>query len=296
MDEARERLKKKAPPRGVTINTVAWGTRPLREGSIHGAAASSEDTMTTSGSGELKRGNSNRTISSNSNNNQSLRSSRHRDKDYQFLAISCSNDHLFLRYSEAGAAPLVRLMSWYNDPSKRIVSMDFSPHATWLMLVSSNGSVFLLPVRNLVCGRASSGWSRDGVINPLIASADTKKRLIPPKDIGAVIPSLATMIKRDKQASKSKYASAPGSTSGAPNTPTTPSSSGAPATPNSNSVTLGLPFGTAPQLPTNHRQSLGAADDITEIKIPKNVVLPATFAASHCLWWRTFTHEDVALV
>jgi hypothetical protein len=66
-------------------------------------------------------------------------------RDRQFLAVFTSNDHLILRSSSRDHPPYVRLVPWFKDQMKKIVAMEFSPSCEWLLTVTADATLNLVP-------------------------------------------------------------------------------------------------------------------------------------------------------
>ncbi|XP_053407428.1 uncharacterized protein LOC123565052 isoform X2 [Mercenaria mercenaria] len=60
-----------------------------------------------------------------------------------FIAVSCTNGFLLLRYSCTGCQPLIKQLPWPQDHP--IKSLCFDPTITWLLVLTDNGNIFILP-------------------------------------------------------------------------------------------------------------------------------------------------------
>jgi hypothetical protein len=117
--------------------------------------------------------------------------------------MACSNDHLLLRYCEAGQPPLLRIVSWFQDSvAKQIVAMTFHPACDWLVCVSHDWTVFLLPVKTILLSHTEfdmhmpANFGRDGKWAPSLAGLFLRhqelagRSLAPPSDMTELRPSV----------------------------------------------------------------------------------------------------------
>ncbi|MCW5650857.1 MAG: hypothetical protein KIS62_14015, partial [Ramlibacter sp.] len=70
-------------------------------------------------------------------------------------ALYCSNDYLLLLLQETGRAAVVRHVPWFGDAPRRIMAMAFDPSATWLLCVTNDGGLHVLPVLALLVPHAA---------------------------------------------------------------------------------------------------------------------------------------------
>jgi alpha-tubulin suppressor-like RCC1 family protein len=65
---------------------------------------------------------------------------------HEFLALYCSNDHFIFRHVGESGVPLVRRLPWLKDPAKKITAMAFNPTAQWLLCVTHDRHIVLIPI------------------------------------------------------------------------------------------------------------------------------------------------------
>ncbi len=112
---------------------------------------------------------------------------------HQLIAMACSNEHVILRWVDGSGIPICRLISWFTDSQKRIVSMDFHPSGEWLCCLTLDGTLYLIPVRWLIA--INPGLGADGKINPSLAASDNPRLRNRPTHLhGLNVPSLYAMI------------------------------------------------------------------------------------------------------
>eukprot|EP00163_Fabomonas_tropica_P031755 TRINITY_DN766_c0_g1_i4.p1 TRINITY_DN766_c0_g1~~TRINITY_DN766_c0_g1_i4.p1 ORF type:complete len:250 (+),score=20.26 TRINITY_DN766_c0_g1_i4:788-1537(+) len=70
---------------------------------------------------------------------------------HAYTALSCSTSYIIVRHVGTSNVPLVRMVPWLKEAGKRILSMAFNPEATWLLLVTVDTSIYLIPVHSLMC-------------------------------------------------------------------------------------------------------------------------------------------------
>ncbi|XP_046564861.1 uncharacterized protein LOC124273631, partial [Haliotis rubra] len=83
--------------------------------------------------------------------------------EVNMLALACSNDQIVLRYCIAGKPPLIKQLSWI--PSTTIVAMCFDPTVTWLLILTHNPDIYLVPAFSLMepKARVNQLWNTDDV-------------------------------------------------------------------------------------------------------------------------------------
>ncbi|XP_071082712.1 uncharacterized protein [Haliotis cracherodii] len=83
--------------------------------------------------------------------------------EVNLLALACSNDQIVLRYSIAGKPPLIKQLSWI--PNKTIVAMCFDPTVTWLLILTHEPDIYLVPAFSLMepKARVNQLWNTDDV-------------------------------------------------------------------------------------------------------------------------------------
>ncbi|KAL4238144.1 hypothetical protein ACF0H5_002856 [Mactra antiquata] len=89
-----------------------------------------------------------------------------------FLALSCSNGFLVLRYCCTGCQPVVKQIPW--PPDLQITSMCFDPTVSWLLVQTENGNLFIIPALTMMdpsC-QVNQLWSIDDVT--IISSFKTR--------------------------------------------------------------------------------------------------------------------------
>ncbi|XP_052272508.1 uncharacterized protein LOC127873013 isoform X1 [Dreissena polymorpha] len=59
------------------------------------------------------------------------------------LSLACSNGFIILRYCNSGCTPVVKQLPWPQDHP--IKSMCFDPTVTWLLVLTDNGNIFIIP-------------------------------------------------------------------------------------------------------------------------------------------------------
>ena len=76
-----------------------------------------------------------------------------------------------------------------QHPHKRVVSMDFSPTAEWLVCLVQDGTLYLVPVHSLL--HTSPGVGPTAMLNPLSVS----DKPVADSSPASVLPSLESMTK-----------------------------------------------------------------------------------------------------
>ncbi len=65
-----------------------------------------------------------------------------------YVTLSNVTDEILLRYSIAGKAPLVKQLSWI--PGKTIIAMCFDPTVTWLLVLTHEPDIYLVPAFSIM--------------------------------------------------------------------------------------------------------------------------------------------------
>ncbi|XP_052768315.1 uncharacterized protein LOC128208770 [Mya arenaria] len=79
------------------------------------------------------------------------------------LALACSNGFIILRHCNSGSQPLVKQLPW--PPDHPIRSMCFDPTVTWLLVLTENGNLFIIPALPMLdpSVQVNHQWSVDDV-------------------------------------------------------------------------------------------------------------------------------------
>ncbi|GAB1599590.1 uncharacterized protein LOC115226128 [Argonauta hians] len=82
-------------------------------------------------------------------------------RDTSLLALVCSNGHLLLYWSVPGLPPKSRLLPWLEH--RPIVSLCFDPSATWLLIITTQVDLFIIPALSLMDpqSKVDSTWKKD---------------------------------------------------------------------------------------------------------------------------------------
>ncbi|XP_019873194.2 uncharacterized protein LOC109601394 [Aethina tumida] len=68
----------------------------------------------------------------------------------QLLAIITSDGEVVLHYTYGEMVPIVKRVPWFSDRNKVIQAVCFDPSATWLLVISVDGSLYIIPALSLV--------------------------------------------------------------------------------------------------------------------------------------------------
>ncbi|XP_060528037.1 uncharacterized protein LOC132703033 [Cylas formicarius] len=68
----------------------------------------------------------------------------------QILALITSDNEIVLYYCYGELPPTVKRIPWFSDSHKQIQAICFDASATWLLIVSLDGSLHILPALNIV--------------------------------------------------------------------------------------------------------------------------------------------------
>lgn len=71
--------------------------------------------------------------------------------EFHLVAVACKASLIF-RYSPSGGTPMVRQMRWFEDPARHVATMAFDPGAEYLVCVTQDASIFIVPAYELVVG------------------------------------------------------------------------------------------------------------------------------------------------
>ena len=86
-------------------------------------------------------------------------------KGHEFIAIYTNNSHLIFRYVGENGVPLIKHLPWFLEPNKSIVCLAFNPTAQWLLCVTADLSLALLPIYFFMC-KFSSAHSQKTFTSP----------------------------------------------------------------------------------------------------------------------------------
>ncbi|XP_066992544.2 uncharacterized protein ca [Anabrus simplex] len=85
----------------------------------------------------------------------------------QLLAFVTGSGDLSLHYlsDKTGEQPIMKLVPWYTDSSRRITCMCFDPSGTWLLIAGYDSSLFIIPALAIVDSSAvlDHRWSTTDV-------------------------------------------------------------------------------------------------------------------------------------
>ncbi|XP_062616739.1 uncharacterized protein LOC134278436 [Saccostrea cucullata] len=79
------------------------------------------------------------------------------------LALYTTNGYLLLRYASSGKVPAYRQLVWPQE--KPICTMCFDPTVCWLLVVTEDATLFIIPARSILdkSARVNQIWSLDDV-------------------------------------------------------------------------------------------------------------------------------------
>lgn len=87
-------------------------------------------------------------------------------KGHEFFAMYTNNNYLIFRYlGDNTGIPLVKQLPWFIEPNKSISALCFNPTAQWLVCITNDLSIALLPIYFFMC-KSSSGNSQIKSNNP----------------------------------------------------------------------------------------------------------------------------------
>lgn len=68
-----------------------------------------------------------------------------------FLALATSNcDIVFYFKRESSCLPVIRRITWFQEPHKQIAAFCFDPCGNWLLCITLDGSLYIVPALTLV--------------------------------------------------------------------------------------------------------------------------------------------------
>nr|XP_015840194.1 PREDICTED: uncharacterized protein LOC103312885 [Tribolium castaneum] len=67
----------------------------------------------------------------------------------QLLALITSDNDVVLHYTYGELSPVIKRVPWLSDSNKVIQAICFDPTATWLLVVSIDGSLYIIPALSL---------------------------------------------------------------------------------------------------------------------------------------------------
>lgn len=68
----------------------------------------------------------------------------------QLLALVTQDGDLVLHYNFGGVPPILKHIPWYTDSEKVIQNICFDPSATWLLVTTTDVSLYIIPALNIV--------------------------------------------------------------------------------------------------------------------------------------------------
>eukprot|EP00727_Mastigamoeba_balamuthi_P014412 m51a1_g9596 hypothetical protein (1520) ;mRNA; r:1034033-1039913 len=74
-----------------------------------------------------------------------------RGNAHTFIATALASNDLILRYVGESRVPILKHLHWSEEPGENIVGMSFDPTAQWLLVVTANTTLTLLPAYFLCC-------------------------------------------------------------------------------------------------------------------------------------------------
>ncbi|XP_055999241.1 uncharacterized protein LOC125654012 isoform X3 [Ostrea edulis] len=79
------------------------------------------------------------------------------------LALYNTNGYLLLRYASSGKVPTCQQLTWPQE--KPICTMCFDPTVSWLLIVTEDATLFIIPARSILdkSARVNQIWSLDDV-------------------------------------------------------------------------------------------------------------------------------------
>jgi len=223
-----------------------------------------------------------------------------------YSALFCSNDHLILRSQSNNGVPFVRMISWFREQVKRIVTMDFSPSCEWLLCVSIDATIYLIPVKSFL-----SSASNPYVVGPVMSwpglyGVIGNRDYIPSSNCISVMrpsPELARFRLQwyvqdgllSDDSGNFDFSGVGSNNRTAKPIPSLEALVLETKLPNLMHRKHDRKHGSHDNSTSNtplKRTPLGPCDDISSWKVNTK----STSAISHCLWWRTFDLEDYAVL
>eukprot|EP01127_Copromyxa_protea_P018804 TRINITY_DN5996_c0_g2_i1.p1 TRINITY_DN5996_c0_g2~~TRINITY_DN5996_c0_g2_i1.p1 ORF type:complete len:1186 (-),score=164.77 TRINITY_DN5996_c0_g2_i1:961-4518(-) len=65
---------------------------------------------------------------------------------HEFVAFYLSNDYFLFRLVGSSGVPVVRQLPWFKEPQRKIVAMDFNPSARWLLCITADLTIVIIPI------------------------------------------------------------------------------------------------------------------------------------------------------
>lgn len=87
-------------------------------------------------------------------------------KDHSILALVCDNGYLLFRYLNTSIkAPIIRQLCWFNCPEKKIKALSFDGSGIWLLIVTQDATIYILPIFTLLEADAKvpAHWKSDNL-------------------------------------------------------------------------------------------------------------------------------------
>ncbi|KAJ8969559.1 hypothetical protein NQ317_016591 [Molorchus minor] len=83
----------------------------------------------------------------------------------QILALITSDEDVVLHYTYGELSPVIKRVPWFTDGQKQIQAICFDPSATWLLVVTVDCSLYIIPALSLVDKRQKIDckWSLNDV-------------------------------------------------------------------------------------------------------------------------------------
>lgn len=83
-----------------------------------------------------------------------------------FLALTTSNAEIILYFKkELSCLPIIKRIPWFQGSHKQIASFCFDPTGVWLLCITLDGSLYILPILTLVGEKyvTDKKWKMDDV-------------------------------------------------------------------------------------------------------------------------------------
>ncbi|XP_074613691.1 uncharacterized protein LOC141873555 isoform X3 [Acropora palmata] len=74
----------------------------------------------------------------------------HEDRKYNLIVLLCNNGSLLLKTEENGKSPVIKQVSWFQNPAKSIRAITLDPSGSWLMCACMDASLYIVPVAGMV--------------------------------------------------------------------------------------------------------------------------------------------------
>lgn len=72
-------------------------------------------------------------------------------KERSILALVCDNGYLLFRYINSNLkTPVIRQLCWFNCPDKKIKALSFDATGVWLLIVTQDATIYILPIFSLL--------------------------------------------------------------------------------------------------------------------------------------------------